>query len=202
MCGRYTVFTEEEVIEMREILHEINMQFAAQAAQMKTGEIFPTNLAPVLVSDRGRAAARLMNWGFPRWDGGGVVINARAETAAQKSMFRASLAARRCVVPSTGFYEWQRLEGKKQKDKYLINLPGTPMLYMAGVYNLFDNPSGEKEARFVILTAAANQSVAPLHDRMPVILLPEEKENWLSGGDIAGHILSREGPELVLKKTA
>ena len=126
MCGRYTVFTEQEIIEMREILDEINRNFGGQAAQLKTGEIFPTNLAPVIIAEGGIMAARPMFWGFPKWKGSGVIINARAETAADKPIFRSSLATRRCIVPSTGFYEWKRVEGKKQKDKYLINLSDNP----------------------------------------------------------------------------
>ena len=142
-------------------------------------------------------AARPMFWGFPKWKGSGVIINARAETAADKPMFRSSLAARRCIVPSTGFYEWKHSGDKKQKDKYLINLPDTPMLYMAGIYNYYHESDGQQLPRFVILTTAANNSIAPLHDRMPVILSSAEKKDWLSGADMDA--LSRTGPDLVLK---
>ena len=142
---------------MREILNEINKNFAGPAVNLKTGEIFPTNLAPIIISEGGVMAARPMFWGFPKWKGSGVIINARAETAADKPMFRSSLAARRCIVPSTGFYEWSHSGDKKQKDKYLINLPDTPMLYMAGIYNYYHESDGQQLPRFVILTTAGQQ---------------------------------------------
>ena len=115
MCGRYTVFTEEEVIEMREIINEVNQRYinTPEHAAMKTGEIFPTNIAPVLALEKNALEAMLMNWGFPKWQGEGVIINARSETAMEKPMFRNSLGTRRCVIPSTGFYEWKH-EGEKK----------------------------------------------------------------------------------------
>src|SRR5450756_1895017 len=98
MCGRYYIADEEEIIEMREILEKINKRYAdsSERASMKTGEIFPTNVAPILVADQQITRANLMTWGFPRWQGSGVVINARAETIAEKQMFRTSIANRRC----------------------------------------------------------------------------------------------------------
>ena len=196
MCGRYVAYTDAEYTEMSNIVHDVQSRLSDH--QLKTGEIFPTNLAPVITV----AGAVPMAWGFQRWDGGGVVINARAETAAEKRMFREALFTRRLVVPSTGFFEWKRTEGKKQKDKYLIRLPGESMLYMAGLYTLYQRPDGSREGRFVILTTAANDSMAPLHDRMPVILGTQETGEWLTDGERAGQILARPGPELMLERVS
>lgn len=181
MCGRYTVFTEEEVIEMREIMNEINRRYigTAELSAMKTGEVFPTDVAPVLTLGEHGREARLMSWGFPKWQGPGVVFNARSETAGEKPMFRDALERRRCVVPSTGFFEWKHEGGKAKKDKYLLTLPGEKMLYMAGFYGSFRDKLGRPYDGFVILTAAANDSMAPLHDRMPVILTPGQQALWL-----------------------
>ncbi len=200
MCGRYTVFTEEEVIEMREIINEVNQRYlnTPEHANMKTGEIFPTSVVPVLAGSPQGAEPRLMAWGFPKWQGSGVIINARAETALEKPLFRGSLLDRRCVVPSTGFYEWKHVDGKKKKDKYLLTLPGQRMLYMAGFYNTFRDPLGKPFTGFVILTGAANESVAPLHDRMPVIVGADEIGSWLAGGPAMERILHKPGPELML----
>jgi putative SOS response-associated peptidase YedK len=131
MCGRYVAYTDEDYTEMANIVNEVQQKLGG-TEELKTGEIFPTDLAPILLSREGAMQAEPMMWGFRRWDGGGVVINARAETAAQKQMFRASLFTRRLVVPSTGFFEWQRVDGRKKKDKYWIRRPGETMLYMAG----------------------------------------------------------------------
>lgn len=181
MCGRYTIETEEEVMQMRMILDELNTIYigSSELKAMKTGEIFPTNIVPVLAGGEAGRSARLMAWGFPGFNDKGVIINARAETALEKPMFRNSLQNRRCVIPSTGFYEWKHDGGKAKKEKYLIRLPGEDMLYMAGFYNLFTDKSGKPYQGFVILTAEANESMAPLHSRMPVILNEKQCANWI-----------------------
>jgi putative SOS response-associated peptidase YedK len=141
-----------------------------------------------------------MSWGFPNWKGSGVIINARAETAMEKSLFRTPLLTHRLVIPSTGFYEWTHPKDKTPKEKYLLRRPDDPMLYMAGFYNLFKAPDGTYEERFVILTTAANESISPLHDRMPVILDPDERESWLRDLGRVDRLLTRGGPKLTLTK--
>ncbi len=181
MCGRYAIECEEENIFLKEILEEINRRYAENPIldRMKTGEIFPTETVPILALEKEKATPVLMNWGFPRPGASGVVINARAETVMEKHMFRSSVLSRRCVVPSTGFYEWQQVPGQKKKDKYLLRTPSGPMLYMAGLYNLFPGGQGGRTPGFVIVTIAANEWVSPIHNRMPLILNTEESEAWL-----------------------
>jgi putative SOS response-associated peptidase YedK len=134
-----------------------------------------------------------ITWGFPHFRGSGVIINARAETAHEKPMFRKNLALRRCLIPSTGFYEWAG-ENKKSKQKYLFKLPDDPVLYMAGLFNDFDGVR-----RFVILTTQANQSVVDIHDRMPLVLLRAELNGWLRDPHLARDILNdqRNRPQLI-----
>lgn len=194
MCGRYTVFSEEEITDMKAILSEISSRFSDVPIQ--TGEIFPTNLAPILSIEENRLAPRPAYWGFPKWDGKGQIINARAETVMDKKMFRSSLLSRRCVIPSSGFYEWSRAEGKVRRDKYLFRTKGDKMLYMAGISNIFKDEGGIPFEAFTILTTAANDSVAPIHDRMPVILMSDEREAWLRDNDFMERVLTRRGPEL------
>lgn len=199
MCGRYTVFTEEEIIEMNAIIAEIGKKYGENAVSaLKTDEIFPANLAPVLIMERDRLTPKPAVWGFPKWDGKGRIINARAETALERPMFRKPLLERRCVIPSTGFYEWKSVEGKKKKAKYLLRLPDSQMLYMAGMTNVFQDAAGNPYAAYCILTTAASKSVKEIHDRMPVILTPDERETWLTDDNFMRHVLERSGPELVL----
>ena len=172
MCGRYSLFVDEDIEELRAIVQEAEQR--SRGAEMKTGEIFPTNPAPVLVRNGQKSAAEILNWGFPGFSGKGVIINARAETAEEKKMFRTSLMDRRCVIPSTGFYEWKH-EETKTKQKYKFNLPGEPLLYMAGFWNEF-----EGERRFVILTTEPNESIADVHNRMPVVLTKDSIDQWIS----------------------
>lgn len=166
MCGRYNLdpFNSSEIAK---IIAEVE-------ANVKTGEVFPTNTVPVLMEDREGPTPAAMVWGYPRFGAkSGSIINARSETAGERPMFRKSLAERRCVVPTTGFYEWGPTpEGKKQK--YLFRLPDLKELYLAGLWNDF---AGER--RCVILTTAANASMAGIHDRMPVVLTPAQVEVWI-----------------------
>lgn len=188
---------EEEIIEIREIMQEINRRYAGtpEHALIKSGEIFPSNIVPVLSQQGKDTEAHLFSWGFPSWQGKGLIINARSETVTEKPMFRQAFLNRRCIIPSTGFYEWKHIDGQKKKDKYLFRLPGRMVLYMAGIYALLEKDN-IKFPGFVILTTAANSSVKTIHDRMPVILQPEEKEAWLTDNSYARHLIEREGPLL------
>lgn len=172
MCGRYSFFTDNENAEIMQIVREINTRYPE--SNMKTGEVYPTNLAPILKNEKGELHADLAVWGFPNFARKGVVINARSETAADKKMFRDSLLRRRCVIPSTGFYEWSQ---DKEHQKYRFLIPKADVLYMAGFYNDFQG-----ERRYVILTTAGNESIRDIHHRMPVILTPEQLQTW-SGED-------------------
>lgn len=185
MCGRYTFFTDKELRAVDEIIDQISNELLLE--KMKPGEIFPTDAAPVLLPQGELVIPRLMIWGFPNFRNKGVIINARSETAREKKLFGASLESRRCIIPSTGFYEWDR-----QKKKYLFNLSGTQMLYMAGIYSRFD-----EENRFVILTAGANRSMEQVHDRMPVILPKNRIRDWLLDANQIDDILFGNQPELV-----
>lgn len=190
MCGRYSLFTEEENKEIIRIVRSLDNKYPGNA--MKTGEIYPTNLAPVLQNRDGKIVPELSAWGFPRFNTKGVIINARSETADERPMFKKSLLTRRCAIPSTGFYEWSQ---KGQKVKYLFRLPKQETLYMAGIYNEFKG-----ERRFVILTTGANLSISDIHNRMPVILPNDKIEDWIMTEEFAVPYLHAEMPNLI--KTA
>ncbi len=183
MCGRYA-FSEEESSELRRILAEIKKE--NPGAPVKTGEIFPTDPAPVLLLGQGAVRPSLCRWGFPHFRGKGVIINARAETATQKNLFRGCVEQRRCAVPVSGFYEWDA-----QKRKHLFCLPGVQSFYLAGCYQ-----QQGQERRFVILTAQANDSVAPIHDRMPLVMDRASAHRWICDREAAVSFLSAPLPRL------
>ena len=187
MCGRYSLFTEKENQEIMRIVRSIDQKYPGNT--MKRGEIFPTNQAPILQSDGSQIIPELCTWGFPRFNAKGVIINARSETADERPMFRKSLHMRRCVVPSTGFFEWSQ---DSEKIKYRFRIPNQNALYMAGIYNEFQ---GEK--RFTILTTEANLSVMDIHNRMPVILPPDQVEDWIMTEEFAVPYLHAVMPNLV-----
>lgn len=185
MCGRYVLFSDPELAEIREIIEEVQKQ----NPEIKTGEIFPTNSAPVLLQENGKLMPEAVKWGYPDFRGKGVIINARGETAPEKPMFRKSIEAKRCIIPSCGFYEWPH---SGPKTKYQFNLPGEGVLYMAGLYNDFNG-----ECRFTILTTAANESMQEIHNRMPVVLTRPEMDQWIDSYQGALDILQTGRPALV-----
>lgn len=187
MCGRYN-FTLEESEEIMEILEMLNAK--VQGKVITTGEIFPTNQAPILIEEKKTIAPALSTWGFPKFDGKGVIINARSETAFEKKTFRDSLMNRRCIIPSTGFYEWN-----SQKKKFLFNLEDTNTLYMAGLYSYYRD-----KMCFVVLTTEANESMQEVHSRMPLIMRKQEIERWIRDDQATNELLHRNPPQLV--KTA
>ena len=167
MCGRYSLFDNQDNAEILKIIQEVSRRHPEM--EFHKGEIYPTNRVPVLLSEVNTIVADLSSWGFPKYRGSGVIINARAETADEKRTFRDSLLFRRCVIPSTGFYEWD-----SQKKKRLFRLPGEQTLFMGGIYKEIQG-----ERRHVILTTVANDSVRNIHDRMPVILTRDRVEEWI-----------------------
>ena len=181
MCGRYSLYQEDND-EIREILERTE-------GDDKTGEIFPTDKAPVLIRRQNDIRPEAVKWGFPGFRNKGVIINARAETIQEKTMFRKCLPSGRCIIPSTGFFEWSH---DKNKQKYRFDLPGTGTLYMAG---LFNNYSGE--TNFVIITTGANESMADIHNRMPVVLNKDELTLWLGSLEQSLNILKEKRPMLL-----
>lgn len=186
MCGRYSLFTEEENQEIMRIVRSLENRYPGN--NMKHGEIYPTNAAPILCQEGNEVKPELSTWGFPRFGAKGVIINARSETADSRPMFKKSLHTRRCLVPSTGFYEWTQ---HGTKTKYRFTLPNEHTLYMAGIFNEFKG-----ENRFVILTTTANNSIADIHDRMPVILPRTLAEEWIASEEFAISYLHTSMPVL------
>jgi len=123
-----------------------------------------------------------LHWGLiPSWAQGrsigGKMINAKSETVTEKPSFRQAIRYRRCLVPASGFYEWKQ-EGDAKQPWYL-HLKGSSLMVFAGLWESWKSPEGEVVESCTILTTAANRVVAPLHDRMPVILHPDEYRTWL-----------------------
>lgn len=186
MCGRYVLFSGAEAQDICDIIEGVQRK---TNGELKIGEIFPTDKAPVLFQENGVLVPEAMKWGFPGFPGKGVIINARSETAQAKPMFRRSLQISRCLIPSCGFFEWTHTG---QKVKYQFNLPECGSLYMAGLISEY---SGEQ--RFVILTAPANQSMMDIHSRMPVVLTQGEMQPWMESYQGALNVLQTKRPELI-----
>ena len=183
MCGRYYIDNEEANIKVRAILAELEKRRLPMFDQVRIGEIFPSQIAPVIMREPAiGVTVRPMKWGFPRTGGGGLVINSRSEKADVTPMFQKAARERRCLVPASHFFEWRRTSGRKTKDKYAFR-PNTeePLMYMAGFYGQFlGGYAGGGYDGFAILTRQADGQMSPYHDRMPVILESENlKKAWL-----------------------
>ncbi len=184
MCGRYYIDIDNE--EFKRIIEEAQKNIYEN---YKTGEIFPTNIAPIYIEDNNKMKPILAKWGFPKWDGKGVIINARAESINEKHLFKKLFSHKRCIVPASYYFEWKKEE--HDKDKYKINNPGSN-IYMAGLYDVVTNKENKQLSLFesnmdifyTIITRNANNSVSHIHNRMPLIFNKEEKNEWLNGQDI------------------
>lgn len=185
MCGRY-LFSTQEYKEFQQIVRDAQRRSNGQHNELNfpAGDIAPTNEAPVLIASGDKVVAEFQKWGIPGWRGG-MMINARAETVCAKPMFRRSMAAQRCVIPASGYYEWDA-----GKHKYFFQLPGKP-IYLAGIY---DNIEGIN--CFVILTTAPNETVKDIHDRMPLILNHDQVRPWLTDAQSALGLLTIVPPAL------
>lgn len=188
MCGRFDVDQSNREID------RLLSQLKPGSQPIKLGEVFPTNAALTLYERNYEPAPEAMAWGFPRWDGKGVIFNARAESALQKGMFAKALRNNPAVIPATGFYEWRPNPQTGRKDKFIFRNPDHDVLYMAGFWSNFADQDMQK--RFIILTTGANQSMRAYHDRMPVLLTENEISPWLNRRNLA-EILANTPHELV-----
>jgi len=146
--------------------------------------IAPTQMAGAVRIDPETGTRRfvVLKWGLvPFWAKeksiGSRLINARAESVAEKPAFRAAFKYRRCLVPANGFYEWKKLKARKQP--YLISAGDEGLIAFAGLWEHWESPEGEIIESFTILTTDANEAVSDIHDRMPVILPEEDHDVWL-----------------------
>lgn len=177
MCGRYLVITDDEYDEeIKKIINEVSEKY--KRSDIVSGEVFPTNTIPVIYSYNGKNILSAAKWGFPNFNNSGVIINARAETVAEKPMFRNSFATKRCIVPANGYFEW--LTEDKKKSKYLIGVKEKHLFFMAGLYNIFSDKNGNSYAAITIVTTEANSDISFIHNRMPVILHNGTIETWLN----------------------
>ena len=194
MCGRYSLTTPVE--EMRRLFG-----FAGPAPNLGPRyNIAPTqDISVVRRADADEASAEgtggrmlaALRWGLvPSWARdpamGPRLINARAETVAQKPAFRAAFEARRCLIPADGFYEWRRSgRNGRGREPYRICLADEAAFAFAGLWELWIGPDGAALESCAVITCDANALVAPIHDRMPVILDPADHAAWLGEGGIS-----------------
>lgn len=181
MCGRFTQnYTWEEV-------HAFLSVFGPPRSLQPHYNIAPTNTVDVIRLDKeGKRELVPMRWGLvPAWWKKSLkempaTFNARAESVADKPMFRTAFKERRCIVPASGFFEWTGEKGAKQPHLFTA-ADGSPVLAFAGLWDRWKDPAGEWVLSCTIIVSGASAWMEPYHDRMPVLLEAKDFDGWLDG---------------------
>jgi putative SOS response-associated peptidase YedK len=202
MCGRYTLTSAPEAIRAL-------FRYAEQPNFPSRYNIAPTQPIAIVRLVDGKRQFALVRWGLlPSWvrdpKAFSLIINARGEGIADKPAFRNAIKRRRCLIPADGFYEWKA--GAPRKQPYFIHAKSGEPLAFAGLWETWMGPNGEEVDTAAIITTGANETLSPLHDRMPVIISPESFNAWLGKGEIEGNtdakiaeMLIRSAPDDLLE---
>lgn len=186
MCGRFVLIaSEQQIIEHFSLRRLANYQ---PDYNIPPGQ----KILNIVQLEDGSNKAAYLHWGLiPSWSKdrgiGNRLINARAETLTEKPSFRSACRKRRCLIPATGFYEWQRTESGKHP--YHIHYPDNHLFAFAGLWEHWENET-ETIYSCAIVTTAADAKIASIHDRMPVVIRPEQYANWLDKKTEAVDVLS------------
>ena len=196
MCGRFT-----QRLSWRELHELMSLLGPAQNLRPRYNVAPAQAIAAVRAGPAGRTLS-MLRWGLiPAWakepDIGYRLINARAETAHEKPSFRAAFRARRCLIPADGFYEWAKPAKGRAKQPWLFQMKDGGGFAFAGLWeswkvrpgltltsSLAELAPGDTLETCTILTTQANETVAPVHPRMPVILPPPAYDQWLGGAEV------------------
>lgn len=185
MCGRY-----QNRAEKQRIAEALRVGIPPTLEILPSYNIAPQTEQPIvrLNRDSNERELALLRWGLVPFFAkdpkiGYSTINARAESVASSPTFREAMKRRRCLVPATGFYEWQKV-GNKAKQLWTIELPNGEIFAFAGLWDRWkDRTTGSVLETYTIITTDPNELVKPMHDRMPVILSPADYDRWLDPGD-------------------
>lgn len=206
MCGRFGLFAE---------LGDLAGHFDFRAEPLQSSylprwNIPPTSPVLAILAEDGSRTGVMMRWGLTPSRGRNSrsaprpLFNARSETIDQRPIFRNAFATRRCLVPANGFYEWQPGSGRAKTPQWISHQDGQPVGF-AGIWYAAQPEEGG-QAICVIITTAANELLAPIHHRMPVILQPDQFEPWLSDQSEPDTLLpllsSRDWPEMSVREVS
>lgn len=205
MCGRYATYGPASLSrEARDVLERLELDLSSEINQRDDHfNIAPTQRALVVTGgEEGDAHVGLHRWGLvPSWAKdtsiGTRLINARREGLAEKPAFRSAVKKRRCLVPASGYFEWQGEKGSKQP--FFIRPPDGSLLLFAGLWEVWRGEDGEPLRSYTIITGEPGKVGGDIHDRQPVILAPDAWEDWLfAPADVALPLLEAANePELV-----
>jgi len=179
MCGRYTLYKKVDELAERYNLASVPADIHANY------NVAPGQIMPVIVEDEGGKRLELMKWGLiPFWAKdpkiGYKLINARDDTIFEKPIWRNVILKKRALIPADGFYEWQKPNDPKgRKQPYFIHPKQVDLFSFAGVWETWKDVEGLEWKSYSIITTDPNKEMSGVHNRMPVILHPEDEASWL-----------------------
>ncbi|WP_339287750.1 SOS response-associated peptidase [Paenibacillus sp. FSL E2-0201] len=181
MCGRYTITVTMEELMVRYFANDSTIIHYAPKYNAA-----PMQQIPAVINTGSSNKLGELRWGLvPSWAKddkiGSKMINARAESLLEKPSFKRLVSSRRCIIPSDGFYEWKVQGSSKQPMRIVMRDGG--IFSMAGLYDIWMDPEGNKLSTCTIITTTPNDLMAEIHNRMPVILKPEDETEWLDRGN-------------------
>jgi putative SOS response-associated peptidase YedK len=186
MCGRYTLIKLSDFLEYFPWIEMTNSITAARY------NIAPSQEVAAIINAHLPARVDQLRWGLiPSWakdasiTAGSRMINARAETLASKPAFARLLKRRRCLIPANGFYEWRSIPGVKTKVPCYFHLKNNRPFAFAGLWDQWQSPDGSELKTCTIITTSANELLAGMHDRMPVILKDEDCRGWITTDELS-----------------
>jgi len=180
MCGRYAVTSSPEAI--RALFRYVDLpNFPPRY------NIAPTQPIAIVRLEQGQRRFALVRWGFiPSWAKDprmvSLMFNARGETVTDKPAYRAAMRRRRCLIPADGFYEWRRV-GPRSQPHYVRRKDGSSFAF-AGIWETWTGPNGEELDTAAIITTRANNTLASIHERMPVVLPEDTYDRWLNCDEV------------------
>ena len=201
MCGRYNLKLDEDFYNRFSVVNKL-------PSIPKNIQVSPGQIEPIILHQEGLTLVWTMKWGLiPFWAKdrgvGNKMFNVRSESLSTKIGFRKSFQTKRCLVPCNGFYEWKTENGIKTP--YFIEVKNRPLFAFAGIYDLWEEPvSGREVYSFAIITTQPNSDIKLIHDRMPVILRPEQEKVWLNHSTYPselGFLLRPSSENLIINQT-
>lgn len=189
MCGRFEIGGDFRD-KLNELIAAEGIISPGLPYRESGQDVFPSEPSFVIHAGDHRLLAGEMLWGFSNPYKKGLIINARAETVREKNLFADSILNRRCLIPASGFYEWD-----PYKARFRFSHPEDELLLLAGVYH-----EEQGNLHYTILTTRTNGSMEPVHDRMPVIISRDEIKPWLNDNERLSEFLERPQVQLVCEQ--
>ena len=177
MCGRFAQVIKEDLLQ--KLIEELRLQETSEQIELNYN-LAPTQTTAAILAKEDLRYMGFFRWGLiPSWSreiGKFNLINIRSETILEKPTFRTGLSRRRCLIPANGFYEWRQSD----KAPFFIHAKSEELIFFAGIYDSWTDPDGSFIPSCSIITTAPNALMRPIHQRMPVLILPRDREAWLN----------------------